>query len=63
MGQLPVKPDGAFRGPFRSAPGAHPALVVGITHDTWTPFAWARRLVADLGNARLLTSAATATTC
>jgi TAP-like protein len=26
-----------------------------MTHDTWTPYAWARRLQADLGNARLLT--------
>lgn len=55
MGQLPVKLEGAFRGPFRNAPGATPALVVGVTHDPWTPFAWARRLVADLGNAQLLT--------
>ena len=52
MGQLPVKPEDPFRGPFRSAPGAPPALVIGMTHDPWTPFAWARRLVADLGNAR-----------
>ena len=51
----PVKPQGAYRGPFRHHPGATPALVIGTTHDTWTPFAWARRLVADLGNARLLT--------
>jgi pimeloyl-ACP methyl ester carboxylesterase len=55
MGQLPVKPEGAFRGPFRNASGATPALVVGVTHDPWTPFAWARRLVADLGNAQMLT--------
>jgi pimeloyl-ACP methyl ester carboxylesterase len=27
---------------------ATPALVVGITHDPWTPFAWARRTVADV---------------
>ena len=43
------------RGPFRHAAGATPALVIGTTYDTFTPFAWARRLVADLGNARLLT--------
>jgi pimeloyl-ACP methyl ester carboxylesterase len=55
FGQLPVRPDDPFRGPFRHAAGATPALVVGTTHDTFTPFAWARRLVADLGNARLLT--------
>jgi pimeloyl-ACP methyl ester carboxylesterase len=55
IGQLPGKPEDPFRGPFRSAPGGPPALVIGMTHDPWTPFAWARRLVADLGNARLLT--------
>ena len=55
IGLAPVKPQGAYRGPFRHHPGATPALVIGTTHDTWTPFAWARRLVADLGNARLLT--------
>lgn len=52
IGQLPVKPEDAFRGPFCKAPGGPPALVIGMTHDPWTPFAWARRLVADLGNAR-----------
>ena len=55
MGQLPVRPDDPYRGPFRHAADATPALVVGTTHDTWTPYAWARRLTADLGNARLLT--------
>ena len=55
FGQLPVRPEGAFRGPFRHAASATPALVVGTRHDTNTPFAWARRLVADLANARLLT--------
>ena len=38
----------------RRAPTATPVLVVGTTYDAFTPFAWARRLVADLGNARLL---------
>ena len=51
----PGTPPGAYRGPLRKHPGATPALVIGTTHDTWTPFDWARRLVADLGNARLLT--------
>lgn len=55
MGQLPVRREGAFAGPFRHGADATPALVIGTTHDTFTPFAWARRLVADLGNARLLT--------
>ena len=30
-------------------------LVIGGTHDPATPYRWAKRLVADLGNARLLT--------
>ena len=55
MGQLPVKPDGRLPRPVPQRAGAPPALVIGMTHDPWTPFAWARRLVADLGNARLLT--------
>ncbi len=40
---------------FRHDPGATPALLIGITHDTFAPFAWARSLARDLGNARLLT--------
>ena len=30
-------------------------LVVGTTHDPATPYAWSEALVAELGNARLLT--------
>ena len=52
---MSVRPRGAYRGPFRHHSGSTPALVIGNTHDTWTPFAWARRVGADLGNARLLT--------
>jgi pimeloyl-ACP methyl ester carboxylesterase len=55
FGARPVHPQDAFHGPFRHAAGATPALIVAMTHDTWTPYAWARRLQADLGNARLLT--------
>jgi pimeloyl-ACP methyl ester carboxylesterase len=55
MGALPVAPQDAFHGPFRHAASATPALIVATTHDTWTPYAWARRLQADLGNARVLT--------
>jgi TAP-like protein len=55
MGQLPFRADDAFRGPFRNAAGATPALVIGTTQDPWAPFPWAHRLVDDLGNARLLT--------
>jgi pimeloyl-ACP methyl ester carboxylesterase len=55
MGLLPVRPRGAFRGPFSHAKNATPALLVRVTQDPWTPFAWAGRLAADLGNARMLT--------
>ena len=44
-----------FRGPFVNSPAAGTALVIGMTHDPNTPYAWAKRLTADLGNARLLT--------
>ncbi len=55
LGMLPVRSADAYRGPFEHAPGATPALVIGTTYDTFTPFAWAQRLTDDLGNARLLT--------
>jgi hypothetical protein len=55
IGLSSIKPQGAYRGSFRHHTGATPALVIGTNHDTWTPFAWARRLVADLGNAWFLT--------
>ena len=51
----PFEPRGSFRGPFRHDAGAQPVLVIGGTHDPATPYRWAKRLVADLGNARLLT--------
>lgn len=44
-----------FRGPFRNPAGAAPVLVIAGTHDPATPYQWGRRLVAQLGNARLLT--------
>jgi pimeloyl-ACP methyl ester carboxylesterase len=50
----PVAPRGAFYGPYRHAAGA-PALVIHTTHDPATPYAWGKRVVRDLGNARLLT--------
>jgi hypothetical protein len=50
-----VRPRGIFRGPFRIAPTSPTALVIGTTYDPSTPYAWARRLTAQLGNARLLT--------
>ena len=51
----PFEPRGSYRGPFRHAPGAQPVLVIGGTHDPATPYRWAKRVVSDLGNARLLT--------
>ena len=50
----PVEPRGVFRGPFRHV-GDRPALVVGTTFDPATPYAWARRMTAELGDARLVT--------
>lgn len=45
----------AYRGPIFNPRSATTALVIGMTHDPATPYAHARRLTADLGNARLLT--------
>jgi pimeloyl-ACP methyl ester carboxylesterase len=53
-GLYPVDPKGVFRGPFRN-PRSAPTLVVGTTFDPATPYAGAKRLVRELGNARLLT--------
>lgn len=44
-----------FRGPFRNPAGAAPVLVIAGTHDPATPYGWGRRMVEQLGNARLLT--------
>jgi pimeloyl-ACP methyl ester carboxylesterase len=51
----PVKARGAFYGPYRHADRATPALVIHSTHDPATPYRWGKRVVRDLGNARLLT--------
>jgi pimeloyl-ACP methyl ester carboxylesterase len=51
----PVKPQGAFLGPFKAPGNATPTLVVGTTYDPATPYKGAKRLVNQLGNARLLT--------
>jgi pimeloyl-ACP methyl ester carboxylesterase len=51
----PVEPRGAFYGPYRHAERATPALVFHTTHDPATPYAWGKRVVRDLGNARLVT--------
>ena len=51
----PVAPRGAFYGPYRHSASAPPVLVIHGTHDPATPYAWGKRVVRDLGNARLLT--------
>ncbi len=51
----PARDRHAFRGRIRNPAGAAPILVVGITHDPATPYVQQQRLVAELGNARLLT--------
>ena len=55
LGLWPVKPQGAYYGPVQNSRRATAALVVGTTHDPATPYVWAKRLTAELGNARLLT--------
>jgi pimeloyl-ACP methyl ester carboxylesterase len=54
-GLFPVNPRGAYYGPFDNRRSAPTTLVVGTIYDPATPYRSARRLVADLGNARLLT--------
>jgi pimeloyl-ACP methyl ester carboxylesterase len=51
----PVRPVGAFFGPFRGPEAAPTTLVVANTYDPATPYKGARRMVTQLGNARLLT--------
>lgn len=54
-GLYPIQPRGAYKGPFHMPAASPPALVIGTTYDPSTPYAWAKRLTAQLGNARLLT--------
>ena len=54
-GLYPVRPRGVYRGPFRASDSARTTLVIGTTYDPATPYRGARRLVTELGNARLLT--------
>ena len=51
----PIRPQGAFYGPFHHAASATPALVIAGTHDPASPYQWGKRVVRELGNARLLT--------
>lgn len=50
-----VEDHDAFRGRIRNPATAAPILVIGNTHDASAPYFQVERLVADLGNARLLT--------
>ena len=54
-GLYPVRARDAFDGPFRTAKSAPTTLVVGTRYDPATPYKEAKRLVQQLGNARLLT--------
>ena len=51
----PVRAADSFRGDFEQPADAPTILVIGGTHDPATPYQWAVRATADLGNARLLT--------
>jgi len=54
-GLWPARARDVFDGDFQHADDAPPILVIGGTNDPATPYVWAERLVADLGNARLFT--------
>jgi len=54
-GLYPIRARDAFDGPFRTARSAPTTLVVGTRYDPATPYKEAKRLVQQLGNARLLT--------
>ncbi|MFW3171253.1 alpha/beta hydrolase [Geodermatophilus sp. CPCC 206100] len=51
----PVHDEDAFAGPFDVPASSPTPLVIGTTYDPATPYSGALELVADLGNARLLT--------
>ena len=51
----PAEPQNIYRGRVGNSTQATTALVVGTTHDPATPYVAAKRLTAQLGNARLLT--------
>ncbi|HWT24409.1 MAG TPA: alpha/beta hydrolase [Solirubrobacteraceae bacterium] len=48
-GLMPVRPRGAFYGPFEVPDPAVTALVAGTTYDPATPYREAQLLVRDLG--------------
>jgi TAP-like protein len=51
----PAHDEDAFAGPFDVPASSPTPLVIGTTYDPATPYSGAVSLVADLGNARLLT--------
>lgn len=51
----PARDEDAYAGPFTVGAQAPTPLVVATTYDPATPYPGAQALVADLGNARLLT--------
>jgi pimeloyl-ACP methyl ester carboxylesterase len=55
LGLFPIQARGIFYGPFHASRQAPTILVVGTTYDPATPYRGAKRLVAELGNALLLT--------
>ncbi|MEI9952712.1 MAG: alpha/beta hydrolase [Pseudomonadota bacterium] len=55
LGLFPIQARGAFYGPFRASPRSPTVLVVGTTYDPATPYRGSKRLISELGNARLLT--------
>jgi pimeloyl-ACP methyl ester carboxylesterase len=54
-GLWPAHDEDAYGGPWALPPGAPTPLVIATTYDPATPYPGAVRLVAELGNARLLT--------
>jgi pimeloyl-ACP methyl ester carboxylesterase len=54
-GVFPIRARDAYYGPFRARSSAPTTLVIGTTYDPATPYRSAKRMVAQLGNARLLT--------
>jgi len=54
-GLWPIRAQDRFTGPFKVPKSASTPLVVATTYDPATPYRGSRKLVRDLGNARLLT--------
>jgi pimeloyl-ACP methyl ester carboxylesterase len=54
-GLFPIRPRDAYYGPFEASDSAPTVLVVNTTYDPATPFRGGKRLVRQLGNARMLT--------